>query len=98
MPTLPMPTLPLDRVHHARALCRELETVLASLSLSHASQSAADLIEGARASNAATRTLLRHGTLPLEQAGLERCRIGPDGQAELCDGCGMYLSLCVCSY
>jgi len=92
------PTLPLDQLHHARELTRELNELLRRLQLSSQSEMAADAAEAALAANAATRTLLRRACHDMEQVGAPRCRIGPDGVAELCDGCGMYLSLCVCHH
>jgi hypothetical protein len=58
------------------------------------SENAADLIEAARASNAATRTLLRHANLPLEEVAPERCDVRHG--VEECHSCGSPLSLCGC--
>jgi hypothetical protein len=63
-PVLPLHTLPMDRLDQARHLTRELDRLLRKLHVEGLSENAADLIEAARASNAATRTLLRHANLP----------------------------------
>lgn len=93
-PSVTAHTMPLDRLDQVRHLTRELDRLLGKLQVSHLSMNAADLIEAARASNAATRTLLRHANLPLEQSAPGRCRVHLG--TELCDVCGMVLSLCVC--
>ena len=94
-PTLTAHTLPLDRLDQVRHLTRELDRLLRELRPMVSSQTAQDLIEAAKASNAATRTLLRHANLPLEQSSTSgRCRV--HAGTELCDGCGSVLSLCVC--
>ena len=96
--TYSWPILPLDQLHHARALTRELNELLRRLQLSSQSEMAADAAEAALAANAATRTLLRRACADMESVGAKRCRIGPDGVAELCDGCGSYLTLCICHH